>query len=99
MDEENLLMVWPIGESDDRVEQEQRRDRILHTVGNLTLVNGKLNPAISNAAWEKKRVDLAEHSLLRLNQKLVAAEAWDEDAIRARGESLCEIARKTWPKP
>ncbi len=46
---------------------EQERDRLLHTVGNLTLLTGKLNPAIPNAPWKNKHPEITTHGLLRLN--------------------------------
>ncbi|MCY4199491.1 MAG: DUF262 domain-containing protein, partial [Gammaproteobacteria bacterium] len=40
---------WPLPDTDDKVEAFERRERMIHTIGNLTLVNGKLNSALSNA--------------------------------------------------
>ena len=37
-----------------------KRDRTVHTIGNLTLVNGRLNSSLSNAAWDSKRKTLAD---------------------------------------
>ena len=34
------------------------RDRIIHAIGNLTLVSKRLNPALSNAPWADKRAAL-----------------------------------------
>lgn len=60
-----------------------RRDDRVQTLGNLTLVNGKLNPTLSNRPWtdaeagnrglgtKGKRDFLLQHSQLKLNAALV----------------------------
>ena len=77
----------------------ENRDRAIHTIGNLTLVNGRLNPSLSNAPWEKKRATLADHSVLFLNKRLVndGPDAWDEAIIEKRSEWLHRRAVNIWP--
>lgn len=86
---------------DVRVQAEESRDRIVHTIGNLTLVNGKLNPSLSNGAWPSKRTELRQHSVLRLNSDLLhsSGEVWSEATIRARGGDLAERVMAIWPRP
>ncbi len=74
-------------------------DLIVHTIGNLSLVNDKLNPAMSNGAWETKRDKLVENSLLRLNRYFASRETWKEQDILERGTKLAEAAEKVWPHP
>lgn len=91
---------WPLpDELADDAEAIAQRDRALHTIGNLTLVNDRLNPALSNAPWESKREALADHSVLFLNKTLVneGPEVWDEKTIEARGKWLHERAVTVWP--
>ncbi len=45
----------------------KRRDALLHSIGNLTILSEVLNPAISNAAWEVKRPEIMKYSLLPIN--------------------------------
>ncbi len=75
------------------------RNRAIHTIGNLTLVNGRLNSSLSNAPWEKKRETLADHSVLFLNKRLVnkGPKVWDESAIKKRAKWLHKQAVKIWP--
>lgn len=75
------------------------RDRIIQSIGNLTLVNGRLNPALSNGPWESKREGLGKHSVLFLNKDLLdkAPATWDEAAIADRARRLCQAAIKVWP--
>jgi hypothetical protein len=90
-----------------------QRDRLVQTLGNLTLVSGKLNPAMSNRPWtdgeavargvgsDGKRSYLLEHSELKLNANLVARHeaAWTERTIRDRTSALIGQLIKIWPRP
>ena len=91
---------WPLPENvDDDDERGANRDRIVHTIGNLTLVNGRLNSTLSNAPWDRKRETLSDHSVLFLNKRLVnkGPEVWDEGAIKERAKWLHKRAVKIWP--
>jgi hypothetical protein len=88
---------WPLG-ADASAEA---REIALHGIGNLTLLSGALNPALSNAPWEcedglSKRNGLAQHSMLKMNQKLIQYPQWDEDAIKKRALELFDVAKKVW---
>ena len=80
---------------------ELARDRIIHTIGNLTLVTRPLNAALSNDPWSEKRAQIDAYSDLPINKELVAqaGDVWDEATILARSERLAEIAIKIWPGP
>ncbi|RYH00361.1 MAG: DUF262 domain-containing protein [Alphaproteobacteria bacterium] len=92
---------WPITPGIEPPE----RDRWVQNIGNLTLVSGKLNPSLSNSAWQVdgsaqgKRIGLSAHSDLKLNKILLseAAEIWDEAAIAERAKRLFQAASVIWP--
>lgn len=92
---------WPVIEEDDAVRAlaEQERDRHLNRIGNLTLVTGPLNLALSNDPWEAKKVELQKHSKLELNARLIAEDDWDEDKIVDRGKWLAGQLDGIWPGP
>jgi len=77
----------------------QRRDRLVNTLGNLTLITGSLNPALSNSPWNLKRPELLKFSKLNLTQYFhgTDAETWDESAIEKRTEKLFEQLGTIWP--
>ena len=91
---------WPLPISvDDYAKAETERNRLVHTIGNLTLANGRLNTTLSNRPWDEKREELDDHSVLFLNKALLdnAPDVWDEKAIETRARELCEVAIKVWP--
>jgi hypothetical protein len=95
---------WPLPSNEGARE---RRERLIHSIGNLTLVSSKLNAPISNAPWlpsnsssTSKRAELKKHTKLWLNSQLVDDhETWAEDEIERRSQNLFGIAQRIWPKP
>jgi hypothetical protein len=92
---------WPPGEG---YRGEADRDRLIHTIGNLTLLTSRLNSKVSNAAWlgaDGKREALHAHDVFFLNRDLYdkAVAAWTDDAIRARTDEIAGIVVKIWPVP
>ena len=78
------------------------RRALIHSFGNLTLLTGALNTSISNGPFDRKRREVADHSVLRLNdywRGLKDDAVWDENAILTRGRALFELARTVWPRP
>jgi hypothetical protein len=89
---------WPLEPGADPIQAGADRDRILHTIGNLTLLTKALNPSASNGPWSHKRQKIQE-SLLMLNKQVVDIPAWNEEAIRTRGSRLLALALELWPRP
>ena len=86
---------WPLtsGISADK------RDQLIHTFGNLTLLTKKLNPAVSNSPWQVKKPQILSHSVLKMNHKFYGIQQWSENEITARTEKLFDLAVGTWPRP
>ncbi len=77
---------WPLSseaKADPVTEQKSitRRNALVNTLGNLTLITGGLNPALSNSSWSVKRPELLKFTKLNLNQYFHSPEAsaWDEN--------------------
>jgi hypothetical protein len=88
----------------DDASDEAQRDRLIHTLGNLTLLTGKLNASISNAAWggpSGKAAALQAHDVFHLNRHLLhrAGAGWDDASIRARTAELISLIQQVWPVP
>jgi hypothetical protein len=93
------LAHWPLDGH-----EEAERDRIIHTLGNLTLLTRKLNSKQSNGPWlgkDGKREGLEGHDVLFLNRELLkrASDKWTDDAIALRTKELTEAIIQIWPVP
>ncbi|WP_158895137.1 DUF262 domain-containing protein [Amycolatopsis anabasis] len=91
----------------------RERDRIVQTLGNLTLVTDKLNPALGNLPWTDeeattirpdaigKHTQLDQHSMLLLNRELTRGHPtrWREEDVIQRGIDLASIVLAIWPRP
>ena len=88
---------WPLSENTE--EATESRKQAVKEIGNLTLITGKLNASVSNAAWAEKRGELRKHTASRLNWELLddAPEVWDEASIHERSRQLCEVIKGIWP--
>ena len=77
------------------------RDRILNTLGNLTLVAWGKNSEMSNHPWAQKREELAEHTSLQVNRDIRSRwpDRWDETTITARVGDLLTTITSIWPGP
>jgi hypothetical protein len=85
---------------DPRAEATRKRNEVLHTIGNLTILPPGANSWVSNASWEEKRPKILSKSLLPINAgSLFDAQTWDENAIEVRGKALFEKALRIWPRP
>lgn len=96
-------------------DQEQIRDRIVHTLGNLTLVPQSLNSSLSNRPWTDAEASglsrggqpgrgkwsiLSEFNLQVLNKEILeSADAWTEEKISNRAEDLAKVIALIWPGP
>ena len=90
---------WPLPDGVDELAGREIRNRIVHTIGNLTLVNQKLNSSMSNARWKSKRAALLKHSVMSLNSELNDESHWSEDSILARSRRMAKLIAKCWPGP
>lgn len=98
---------WPLQVGESEVERKAK----LHCISNLTLVNDKLNPTLSNAPWSDlvdgqgrivlrgKRATIDEHNTLFLNKNLTSFENWGHSEIGLRTQALFDIAVSEWPRP
>ena len=91
---------WPLQTG----ETEYSRKQLVETLGNLTLLTGKLNSANSNKPWlgeKSKREALKEHSRLRLSEDIIetGVQDWNESDIKSRTALLASNILEIWPVP
>ncbi len=73
------------------------RERLIHTIGNLTLVTSKFNSHIKNSSWQNKRAKIKAKSRLGFNLDIVKEPEWNEDIIKNRSAELAKRINKIWP--
>ena len=91
---------WPLTSGVTELE----RDRLVQTLGNLTLLSTKLNSSVSNGPWmgeSGKSAALTEHDVLLLNKRVQDSgkNGWSEELIRARTEELTSMILEIWKVP
>jgi hypothetical protein len=91
---------WPLQNSVDEAD----RDRVIHTLGNLTLLTGKLNSKVSNGPWlgsGGKQEALRSHDVLFLNRGFWdgSGDQWTDEKIRERARELARLVIQIWPVP
>jgi len=91
--------IMPGGSADER-------NRIVHTLGNLTLLTRRFNTYQSNRPWidgaapaNGKRQNLSAHSVLALNRPLCEKPQWTEAEIAERAAEMFKVAQQIWPRP
>ena len=91
----------PRGTGMTRAELIDRREHLIHTLGNLSLTTGALGSRLSNNCWRHKRPDIKKHDNLFLNKHLLehVEGQWSEDSIVHRGKRLADLAVEIWPPP
>jgi hypothetical protein len=91
---------WPIADAS----RSEERDRLVHMLGNLTLLTARLNGKVSHGPWAGdggKRDALQQHDVLFLNRDLLqsAGPLWTDESVRSRTESLIDVIIEIWPVP
>ena len=91
--------LWNAQPGDSKADATNRRNSLLQTFGNLTILTQPLNSSLSNSVWNIKKPELLRSSLLPINQILHDVNTWDEQAIENRSKKLFEKARGVWVGP
>lgn len=90
--------AWFANEATPGVTESRRRNEVIQTFGNLTLVTGSLNSSLKNSAWEIKREEILLHSVSPMNGVLRRFPTWDESTIEIRGRELLDRALTLWSR-
>lgn len=87
------------GQDEARIQASMNRDRLVQTLGNLTIMTQQLNSSQSNSAWQTKKPNLLAASLLPINLQFNSYDHWDETTIQRRADELFDRALRIWPGP
>ncbi len=86
-------------EDESTVGQMVRRRRLIHSIGNLSLVTPSFNSKLSNQGFSIKRAEYTEQSILMMNKDIAKETDWDEQKIEMRSRHISELAKEIWPVP
>lgn len=75
---------------------EKNRDALLLSLGNLTLIKGKLNSSMRDGDWQSKKNSLTKFSSLRITTDYLNNSEWNEITIQNRASDLYNTAIKIW---
>jgi uncharacterized protein with ParB-like and HNH nuclease domain len=74
------------------------RNRLIHTLANLSLLTTPANSSAGNSNFDAKKPRLLD-ALLRMNLDIAKEPEWGESQIRERAKVLANQAVKLWPAP
>ena len=83
----------------DGDEDRQKLNRLVHCIGNLTLVTRALNPRLGNRPWRYK-AELLQADNLEMNRRLLndmEGETWNEREINRRSQIIGDYVNAIWP--
>lgn len=83
----------------DNEEDRLRLDRLVHRIGNLTVVTEPLNYKLLNHPWSHK-AKLLKDDNLEMNRRLVGdmeETTWNEREINRRSQILADYVTRIWP--
>jgi len=81
-----------------------KRERIVDTLGNLTLLTREDNSSAGNEPWigappehPGKRQILEDENMIALHSHAASLPQWSEETIVERAQKMSEVARDIWP--
>jgi uncharacterized protein with ParB-like and HNH nuclease domain len=91
-----LPKKWRNHWNNPKVTDEATRDHKLLTLGNLTVVKGKLNSSMRDGAWGKKQKALKQYSIFKITTDYINTTTWNETNISNRANDLLKYAQAIW---
>jgi hypothetical protein len=72
-------------------------DEYVGRIGNLTLLDRRLNQEAQNSSFDIKKEQFYVHSEIYLTKELLDKDSWAVSDIEARQSRLCDLAIQIWP--
>lgn len=73
------------------------RERSKQSIGNLTVITGRLNSSMSNSSFDEKKESLYKNSTLFLSKDIYTHASWDVNEIRERENNIYTQFCSLWP--
>jgi Protein of unknown function (DUF1524) len=70
---------------------------LVRKLGNLTLLDKRLNEQIKNADFLTKKDKAYKDSRLEITKSLLQYDSWSPELVTARQDALCDLAQTIWP--
>jgi hypothetical protein len=83
-------------DKDGKYHKIENRNKMLHTIGNLTILTSSLNPSVSNSSFDIKKQEIGLQSTVILNTYFLDKPIWDEEQIKKRSQYLYDQIKKIW---
>jgi uncharacterized protein with ParB-like and HNH nuclease domain len=83
-------------DKDGKYHKIENRNKMLHTIGNLTILTTSLNPSVSNSSFDIKKQEIGLQSTVILNTYFQDKPIWDEEQIKKRSQYLYDQIKKIW---
>lgn len=78
---------------------EETANELIYQIGNMALLKSKLNTAIQNNNWDKKREEIQKHAMLKITQEVIKNRVWNKSKIEERSEKIFNDFLKIWQNP
>ena len=75
----------------------RQHDKVVYLLGNLTLLDHKLNQSASNASFGKKKKRYLESELF-ITKEIAKYVRWGTTCIKERQQKLLEEVLRIWPQ-
>jgi hypothetical protein len=75
----------------------ENHDHYVRLIGNMTLLDKRLNESIKNADFQTKKADAYVDSRLEVTKALLQYDSWSPEQIALRQTMFCQLAQIIWP--
>jgi hypothetical protein len=75
----------------------EKHERHVFRLGNLTLLDKRLNEQIKNSDFPTKKEKAYKDSRLEITKALLSYDSWSPDSITERQETFRDLAQSIWP--
>ena len=90
---------WRLSNSGDEQKRDKRQEW-LHSIGNLTLLNKKVdNERVRNHRFATKKKLYENYSRFKITSEVQQESVWDVEQIKNRGEKMHRRFCRVWPFP
>jgi hypothetical protein len=79
-------------------ERWENHSAFVNRLGNLTLLDRRLNEQIKNSGFQTKKTQAYQSSRLEITRQLLTYTDWSPEQVEERQVSLLGLARKMWPE-